>query len=118
MLYSEETREITVAVEEMVSFSLFHYLGTAAGEELLPVKRTDASIRRRLGLPEETLPLERVFFSGDHTFRLAAAADGLVREGRERTLLLSFAIGEDPASPSEATLRAARGIAFLLAAAH
>ncbi len=117
MKYSEETKRITVTPEEMVSFSLFHYLGTAAGEELLPVRRVGAPTRRRLGLSEELLPIERCFSSGGHAFCLVATADGLRKEGRERMLALAFLTGDDPEAIGAATLRAARGEGFLLAAA-
>ncbi len=117
MRYSEKSREITVTPEEMVSFSLFHYLGTAAGEELLPVHRADAPTRRHLGLPEDAVPLERRFSSGGHEFRLVSTADGFLKEGREKTLSLVFVTEDDPTSPGEPTRRAARGEAFLLAAA-
>ncbi len=117
MKYSETSGEITVTVEEMVSFSLFHYLGTAAGEELLPVRRADGATRRRLGFPEEALPLEKRFVSGGHSFCLLATADSLVQEGRRRTLSLAFLTGDDPAALGTGTVRAARGEGFLLAAA-
>ena len=34
--YSEEAGEIILSVREMIAFSLFRYVGTAPGEELLP----------------------------------------------------------------------------------
>lgn len=117
MRYSEASGEIAVTVDEMVAFSLFHYVGTAAGEELLPVRRADRATRGGLGLPEEQFPVERVFSSGEHTFRLTAAVDRYDAEGRERRASLAFVTADDPQAPDAATVRAARGEAYLLAAA-
>ena len=116
MRYCEESGELALSVREMLVFSVFHYVGTAPGEELLPVRRADRATRAALGYPAEGVALTGRISSSPYTFLLRGEADGLSEEGRSRTLSLVFLTGEDPTAPSPATLRAARGEGYLLAA--
>ena len=116
MRYCEESGELALSVREMLVFSVFHYVGTAPGEEMLPVRRADCATRAALGYPAEGVALSGRISSSPYTFLLRGEADGLSGEGRSRTLSLVFLTGESPSSPSPTTLRAARGEGYLLAA--
>lgn len=115
MRYCEESGELSLCVREMLAFSLFHYVGVAPGEELLPIGRADAATRSRLGHPAEGVELSGSFPSGGHTFRLFGEADALDGVGRERTLTLLVTVREDPEALHPETVRAARAEAYLLA---
>ena len=113
--YCEDNGEIAVTAEEAVAFSLFHYLGTSPTEALLPLRRTDAVGRARLGLPAEGVSLACRLPSGDHTFCLTAVADAVTGTGRDRTLTVVAVVAEPPEAPAPTTVRAARALAYLAA---
>ena len=115
MRYCEESGEILLSVREMLVFSLFHYVGTAPEEGLLPIRRADAATRERLGYPREGVRLSGSFPSLGHTFRLEGEADRLEGEGRARVLSLLYLVAEDPEALSAETVRAARAEGYLLA---
>ena len=116
MRYCEESGEISLSVREMLVFSVFHYVGTAPGDELLPVRRADRATRAALGYPAEGVALAGRISSSPYTFLLGGEADGLSGEGRRRLLSLVFLTDEDPTAPSPGAVRAARGEGYLLAA--
>ncbi len=115
MRYCEESGEILLSVREMLVFSLFHYVGTAPEEALLPIRRADAATRERLGYPAEGVALSGSFPSLGYTFRLEGEADRLEGEGRGRVLSLLYLVSCDPETPTAETVRAARAEGYLLA---
>lgn len=113
MEYREDGR-VLVTVHEMVTFSLFHYLGTAAQESAYPIRRGDAAAREALGL-KEPYPLSHEFISGEYIFSFEGDADALTTEGHTDVLTLSFLVDSAPEVVDPTLVRAARGEAMILA---
>ena len=105
---------IEVTVHEMVTFSLLHYLGTAAQENAYPILRADKAARAALGL-SDPLPLAYEFPSGEYTFTFEGYADAITTEGRTDVLMLAFSVDSDPEVIDPFLLRTARGEAMILA---
>ena len=105
---------IGVTVHEMVTFSLLHYLGTAAQENAYPIRRGDEAARAALSLSERVL-LSHEFPSGDYTFTFEGEADTITTEGRTDVMSLSFLVDSDPDVVDPLLLRTARGEAMILA---
>ena len=109
-----EDGRVLVTVHEMVTFSVFHYLGTAAQENAYPIRRADRAARTALGL-FDTFPLSHEFISGEYTFSFEGYADALTTEGRTDVLTLAFLVESDPEVIDPMLLRAARAEALILA---
>ena len=108
--------KMEVTVHEMVTFSLLHYLGTAAQEAAYPLPRVDGAARAALGLCD-AYPLSYEFMSGEYTFTFDGYADTMATEGQTDIMMLAFKIDSDPEVIDPTLLRIARGEAMILAKA-
>ena len=109
-----EDGKIHVTVHEMVTFSLLHYLGTAAQESTYPIRRADTAARVVLGLAEPH-PFSCEFSSGEYSFFFDGEADALASEARTDILMLAFLVDCEPEVIDPHLLRTARAEAMLLA---